>query len=396
MIKGTDSVKIWVQRHSHHIVFSVSILSLSLLVTWWSVFIYRSINERRTLQIEKTEAALSSVSMRLQLGKDINDPPDTGLVEYDDRFEISRTKNEVGQLEKPLAPLWPDLCVKAKKSVAEAIQKQYLKSKFMLIGESILLVLLILLSSIMLYQFIQLEKRSTREIEEFWGRVTHEIKTPITGLKAFLQSLKNKSLNPARLPTFVDMALKQVEKQEQLAENILAGYVLRHRTNDEPHDQIAKSFNLPEWLKRYFNNHVIHLTDAKLLLNIEAYQDPQKPLLVKADFHILKVILDNVVDNALKYCSPGLILTVELVATDRKAVITIRDNGPGFHPPLADKIFKAYKHLDRELPGSSHGSGMGLYISKKLAEKMGGALEASSHGNGQGATFQLFLNRSKT
>jgi signal transduction histidine kinase len=81
----------------------------------------------------------------------------------------------------------------------------------------------------------------------------------------------------------------------------------------------------------------------------------------------------------------------------RKAVVAIQDNGPGFKPEFSGKIFEAYRYLDGELPGilRGHGSGMGLYISRQLAEKIGGYLDASSTGEGRGAEFRLYLNLSK-
>jgi two-component system OmpR family sensor kinase len=227
-------------------------------------------------------------------------------------------------------------------------------------------------------------------MEEFWGRVTHEIKTPITGVKAFLQSLKNQSLDPDQLPRFIDMALKQVEKQEQLAENILAGYGICSRKDEYEPD--IKDLDLNKCIREYFEHHALHLTDASVSLHRETGKD----LMVRADCHILRVILDNIVDNALRYCSPGLVLEVGVSLWDNRAVLIIRDNGPGFPPGLSEKIFNAYKYLGEELPGKTHGSGMGLYISRHLAEKMGGWLEAHSRGEGQGAEFRLFLNPAKT
>lgn len=376
-----------IKRHGHHFIFGISILSLTLLIAWWSVFINKSIENQQSYHRQNLELALKFFSM--QLGKDKGNRPEPGVFKEDDRFEIGVCGTAEQTFAKPLLPLWPKLCVKVREPVLTELEKDFRRKKLMVAGESGLLVLLILVSSFLLYEFIQVERRSTREMEEFWGRVTHEIKTPITGVKAFLQSLKNQSLAPDQLPRFVDMALKQVEKQEQLAENILAGYGLRSRKDEYEPDM--KDLNLNECIRDYFDHHAIHLTDANVSLHLETGED----LLVRTDCHILRVILDNIVDNALKYCSPGLVLEIRVSLWDRRAMVTIRDNGPGFPPELSEKIFNAYKYLDEELPGKSHGSGMGLYISRHLAEKMGGRLKAHSRGEGHGAEFRLFLNPAK-
>jgi signal transduction histidine kinase len=260
----------------------------------------------------------------------------------------------------------------------------------MVTGESGVLVLIVLLSSIFLYRFIKLEKRTAKEVETFWGRATHEIKTPITGVKAFLQSLKNESIEPAQLPHFVDMALKQVEKQEQLAENILAGYGLR--PGKSTYVLHLESLGLGRCVRDYFDAHAMRLTGAELRL---PPQEPGKDMVVQVDSRFFRVILDNIVDNAQKYCSPGLILELRIFKRDRQAVLAIKDNGPGFQPGMAEKIFCAFKYPEAQLPATAHGSGMGLYISRQLAEQMGGRLTASSEGKGQGAEFQLSLTLSR-
>jgi len=384
----TEWIKKYAKRHAHHVIFGMSILSLALLAAWWSVFITRSIDHNRSLDRQNLELTLASLS--LQLGMDRNNPPLPGVVHNDQRFEIVPCSVDPAQFTRQLLPHWPHLCLRVREKELTAIDEDFRRKRIMVVGESSLLVLLILLSSILLYRFIKLEKRSTHEVEEFWGRVTHEIKTPITGIKAFLQSLKNRSLAPDQLPQFVDMALKQVEKQEQLAENILAGCGLRdQKENQTP---LSEDLNLNKWIRSYFEHHMINLTDARFSLHFDT-----NSLVARADPHMLRLILDNIVDNALKYCSPGLELTVRGYAQNKKAVIAVQDNGPGFNPEFSEKIFEAYRYPGGELPGTLHihGSGIGLYISRQLAERMGGWLEASGKGKDRGAEFRLYLALSR-
>ena len=392
MIKRINRIKNLLKQHGHHVIFGMSILSLTLLVAWWSIFLHQSIKLHRSFLQENLALTLETFAFRL--GKDKNNPPVPGVLKQDERFEITTGDSSNQSFVKVLEPYWKEFRIKARASALARIDDEFKRKKFMLLGESGLLVLLILLSSILLYQFIQLEKRSTREVEAFWGRVTHEIKTPITGIKAFLQSIKNQSLNPDQLLPYVDMALNQVKKQEQLAENILAGYGLR--SGNSGHIPKVKDLNLTECIKNYFDHHVILLPDDTFSLHIEGegngnHNDP----VVRADCHILRVILDNIIDNALKNCSPGLILKVSVSVLDKQAVIALKDNGPGFPPDSSEKIFEAFKYREDQLPGRRHGSGMGLYISRQLMEKMDGRLEAYSKGKGYGAEFRIFLNLSK-
>jgi signal transduction histidine kinase len=387
MTGGEEMLKTKLKQHGHHVIFIMSIISLALLVTWWSVFINRSIDERRTFHMKNLKLALNLFS--LQLGTRKDNRLKSGVFPMDERFEIAKCPPGRDSFAKPLLPHYPALCLKVRNDVLSTIEKDFKQKKMMLIGEAGLLFLIILLGSVLLYQFIRLEKRSTREVEEFWGRMTHEIKTPITGIKAFLQSLKNQSLPTDQVLSFVDMALRQVERQEQLAENILAGGGLR--SADSKYKPYMEDLNLNECIKNYFDHHMIRLTDAALSLHLEIAANVP----VRADCHLVRVILDNIVDNALKYCSPGLVLTVKAFTQNKKAIISISDNGPGFPPGFSGKIFQAYKYLVSELPGDNHGPGMGLFIARRLAENMEGRLQASSKGKGKGAEFQLHLNLAK-
>lgn len=378
-------IKKAVKLHGYQFIFGISILSLALLVAWWSVFLTRSIGRQRTLLRENLAARLDYFA--LQLTTPGSGLPGIGVLQQDERFEVVYCDRESGSFIKSLKYFRPPLCLRVRKEALEQIEDEFRRKRFMLIGESSLLVLLLLFCSILLYKFIRLEKRSSEEIEEFWGRVTHEIKTPITGIKAFLQSLKNRSLDETQMLTFVDMALQEVEKQEQLAENILAGSSLKRK------DVALKrvTLNTGKFLDDYFDGHVLCLSGVKVRLDIDKRED----FLITADPHALKIILDNITDNAVKYCAPGLVLHVSISRQGPRAVIRIRDNGPGIEPEVLKNIFIAYTRFAGELPAACRGSGMGLCISKKLAEKMGGDLDAICIGTGQGTEFRVSLPLAK-
>lgn len=381
-----EAIKV-LKGFGHHLIFLVSILSLALLASWWAVFINKSIEHNRTHTLENLRLSMEVISLRL--GMDDSRQPAAGVYEFDNRFEVTARGTDGQEFTLPLLPAWPALCINARSAVLAEIERDFKRKKLMVTGESGVLVLVVLLSSIFLYQFIKLERRTAREVEAFWGRVTHEIKTPITGIKAFLQSLKNESIHPDQLPRFTDMALKQVERQEQLAGNILAGYGLR--SGKSAYVPQMSNVNLDRCVREYFAGHVMRMTDAVLRL----LPEQGKNITAQVDCRLLRVILDNIIDNALKYCTPGLILEVTVFERDRKAVISVKDNGPGLQPGMTEKIFHAFKYPKEQLPETGHGSGMGLYISRQLAEKMGGRLTASSNGKGKGTEFHLSLLLSK-
>ena len=193
---------------------------MTLLVAWWSLFLNQSISKQRILSTQIMESKLKLLAWEITHQEQ---RPGTGILEVDERYEIIGTKPSQRRVQVSLQPTWPQLWLRARDIVIHRLEEDFRDKRLMLIGESGFLLLLVLMSVIFLYKYIQLGKRSTLEMEEFWRRMTHEIKTPITGMKLFLQSIKNKSLNENQTSDYVDLALMQVEKQEKLFHNILSG-----------------------------------------------------------------------------------------------------------------------------------------------------------------------------
>jgi signal transduction histidine kinase len=239
----------------------------------------------------------------------------------------------------------------------------------------------------MLYRLVWAERRSTMEIQELWGRATHEIKTPIAGIKAFLETLRTQDMSREDTIRYAGMALKQVNRQQRLAENILIG----RRLNGEDGRFNMSIVDLSDFLREFLEDHDLLLVEAQVRLETAEPAPPR----VHADRDALRVIASNLVDNAVKYSGGRLDLTIRIETRNRRVHVVFRDNGPGFEPSMSPRLFDAYRHLSDGLPKADHGTGMGLHISRRLARRMGGDLAASSQGNGQGAEFRLILRRAK-
>ncbi len=373
------------KAHGHHFIFILSILALGSLVVWWSIFIRNSIQQQRLYRYDKLEADLRFIVSKL--GTDGSHQPSPGVFKEDTRFEVIACQSGSSLFSRPLEPQWPELCLKVRAKILEQIESKTSSLNLMLVGEASVLILIVLVSTVFLYRFIRLEKRTAREVNAFWERSAHEIKTPITGIKAFLENLKAGAVDSEKLALYIDIALGQIEKQEKLAENILSGYQLERREISLRRVDI----NLIDFVIDYFSEGSSRLAGAKIIYKF----NKDNRIILRTDVNALKVILDNITDNAVKYCATSPFLEVDSVSYKNKAVIVIKDNGPGFRPHFVETIFEAYKYLDEELPVKRQGTGLGLYISRQLARKMGGDLEAYSEGEGKGAEFRIILPRAK-
>ena len=323
--------------------------------------------------------------LTLQMDKDSLRAVSPGALKSDARFEIVSSQTPVVQPFVKLPPPADSFIIKPVSYVTAEIERKTRSQNFMLIGESAVLILIVIVSLLFLYRYIQLERRTTQAVHEFWARSTHQIKTPITGVKAFLQNLKNRAFSSDILDDYIDMALSQVDKQERLAVNILSGHLLM---TESQKSQIS-SLGLKSFLQKYFAR-ALHLSDIELQVDWDQFEE----IKVRGDAESLKVVLDNITDNAVKYCSPGLILKVIVIDQPTYIRVGLCDNGPGFSREQVPLIFEAYKNLGAGLPMQSQGSGIGLYLSRRLMRKMGGDLKAESRCPNEGACFFIILPKS--
>lgn len=361
-------------------IFGFSILSLFLLITWWAVFLNDSVNDHRELVYRELEAKEKLFKFHLM---SLKNRPDVGVFSMDNRFEVTDQGNRKQRFIQSLSPVWDGLNLKVRNKTISSIENEFDSRKLMLLGESGVLIFIVLISIFFLYKFVRLEKRTTTEIEEFWNRVTHELKTPIMGVRSFLENLKKGYIEKKDIPIFTDMALREVFRQEHLVQNILSGQV----TSNGGIILKGERIEINLFLKNYVNSHLKSCIDT--VIKLENKDDPE--IFVIADDHGLRIILDNLLSNAFRCAGDDLNLRVDVSKKEGMGIIGVTDNGPGFSPDSREKIFSAFKYSKGNLPGKIHGSGLGLYISRKLANEMGGDLKAISPGRGKGATFKLSL-----
>lgn len=376
-------IRFWLKTHGYHLIFGISIASLISLVIWWSIFIHNSIQIRERMNLEILRIEMQCLA--LQLDQDSLIAVSPGVLKSDTRFEIVSSQTPVVQPFIKLPAPADSFIMKPVPYVTAEIERKIRSLNFMLIGESTVLILIVIVSLLFLYRYIQLERRTTQAVHEFWARSAHQIKTPITGVKAFLQNLKNRAFSADELDEYIGRALSQVDKQERLAVNILSGHFLM----TEPRESQSSCLILKPFLQKYFAQ-ALHLSDIELQVDWDQFGE----IKVRGDEESLKVVLDNITDNAVKYCSPGLILKVIVIGHPRQIHIGLCDNGPGFSGQQLPLMFEAYKNLESGLPTQSHGSGIGLYLSRRLMRKMGGDLKAESRGPNKGACFYIILPKS--
>jgi two-component system sensor histidine kinase SenX3 len=234
--------------------------------------------------------------------------------------------------------------------------------------------------------FLVREIRRNEQQDSFLHAVTHELKTPLTSIRLYLQTLQTRNVDDQQKNEFYRVMLADSDRLLGTVEKVLHAAALRHTTN-KLEDIVDMEKLVRECLEEARTHH--HLSPESLRLLIETTEGAAK---VIGNREELRSAISNVLDNAIKYSGERVDIQVELSAAD-KVSVRVRDRGVGI--PRADlkQVFKRfYRVSDREV-ARVKGSGLGLFIVRSIAKKYGGNAFAESDGPGRGATITIQLPR---
>ena len=222
-------------------------------------------------------------------------------------------------------------------------------------------------------------KQIQQQKDDFISIASHELKTPLTSLKASLQLLERMKANPtALLPRLIEQSNKSMEKISELVEELLNVT----RINEGKVMLNKKKFNFAHMVDECCS-HVIHLGTHELLV------EGEKNLEITADENRIQQVVINFINNAIKYApkSRQIFLTIEKDIYSVK--VSVKDNGPGIPAEKLPYLFERYYRVDPNGIQAS-GLGLGLYISADIIERHGGKIGVDSE-EGKGSTFWFTL-----
>ncbi|HUS03460.1 MAG TPA: PAS domain S-box protein [Chitinophagaceae bacterium] len=220
--------------------------------------------------------------------------------------------------------------------------------------------------------------------DEFMEMASHELKTPLTVIKANLQILEHKMQDDNKV-YFVNKTLNQVNKLTNLISDLLdvskiqTGALELNRTNFELAPFLTE---IIENIQQTSSNHEIILT-AK-----------DKTLMVRADRDRLEQVVINILTNAIKYSPNGKKVTVDAGIKDDQIIVKVTDQGIGIPDNDLDKVFTRFFRV-RGLASTFSGSGIGLYISSEIIKRHGGNMWVESEIN-KGSAFYFSIPPAKT
>ncbi len=220
---------------------------------------------------------------------------------------------------------------------------------------------------------------------DFVANVTHELRTPIAAIQGCAETLMNDSLDRPRQRHFIDLMHKHAERIHALVDGLLQlSKIEAEPKEDAPRHRIA----LTDVLANVRETLQARARDRRVTIEIDAKGEP----MVLGDETRLEQVLENLIDNAIKYGRESGCIEVTTETRDAHVVVAIKDDGPGIEEAHLPRLFERFYRVDAGRSRERGGAGLGLSIVKHLLESMGASVEVTSE-LGRGTTFTVTLLR---
>lgn len=241
--------------------------------------------------------------------------------------------------------------------------------------------------------FLVREIRRNEQHEAFINAVTHELKTPVASMRLYLQTLQKRDVDEKTRREFYSAMVEDNDRLLGTIEQVLrAGELSAKHQKTTHHVAVDLGAIVAQGLQLAETRH--HLPPGALTYR-QATNTPGSNGLgayVFGDEDELRVVVSNLLDNAIKYSGADVRVAVELEQTDGAALtLRVRDNGIGIPAAQQKRIFKRFYRIPGVKSTRVKGTGLGLFLVKAVVRRHGGKVYAESDGEGRGSTFVVRL-----
>ena len=247
----------------------------------------------------------------------------------------------------------------------------------------------LIIAGIIVYTvFLVIEIKRNEDHDTFINAVTHELKTPIASIKLYLETLQSRALTDEQRRHFYGVMLADADRLHRTVDQVLKAGVVREKRKAAARSPVDIGAIASECVDLAVVRH--HLPPGAIALDTQAEQR----LMVLGEADDLRIVISNLVDNAVKYSGESVRVTVALAAPTPETVwVRVQDRGIGIPHKQLKRIFNRFYRVQTRGLKQIKGTGLGLYIVRTIAKAHGGRVFAQSDGEGRGATFTVELPR---
>ena len=230
------------------------------------------------------------------------------------------------------------------------------------------------------------QEKEERERRLFVSNVSHELRTPLTSVKSYLEALDEGALSEPVAPDFIKVSLDETNRMMRMVTDLL---------------HLSRIDNVTSHLDVELINFTAFITFILNRFDQIRGQDEEKKYELVRDYPITSVwieidtdkmtqVIDNILNNAIKYSPDGGKITVTMKTTDDQMILSISDQGLGIPKQDLPRIFDRFYSVDRARSRAQGGTGLGLAIAKEIIKQHKGFIWAKSE-YGKGSTFTIVL-----
>ncbi|MGX7199326.1 cell wall metabolism sensor histidine kinase WalK [Enterococcus nangangensis] len=233
------------------------------------------------------------------------------------------------------------------------------------------------------------QEKNEKERRDFVSNVSHELRTPLTSMRSYIEALSDGAWeNPEVAPSFLKVTLEETDRMIRMINDLL-----NLSRMDAGNTQLQTE---------YVNfNELVNFVLDRFDMIVQNEEDPRKKYVIKREFTTRALwvevdtdkiiqVLDNIMNNAIKYSPDGGVITCTLIETHNNVIFSVRDQGLGIPKKDLNKIFERFYRVDKARSRAQGGTGLGLAISKEVMKAHGGDIWVTSE-EGRGSAFYISL-----
>ena len=230
------------------------------------------------------------------------------------------------------------------------------------------------------------QEKEERERRLFVSNVSHELRTPLTSVKSYLEALDEGALTEPVAPDFIKVSLDETNRMMRMVTDLLH---LSRIDNETSHLDV-ELINFTAFIT-FILNRFDKMKSQDEEKKYELVRDyPITSVWIEIDTDKMTQVIDNILNNAIKYSPDGGKITVNMKTTDDQMILSISDQGLGIPKEDLPKIFDRFYRVDKARSRAQGGTGLGLAIAKEIVKQHNGFIWAKSE-YGKGSTFTIVL-----
>ncbi|MFH0881756.1 MAG: HAMP domain-containing sensor histidine kinase [bacterium] len=349
------------------LLFVLLTLFLIVQVSWWIVFQIRSGERFASLQQDLWLRQLSTA----QLWSGVH-------------------ASEPGSLKRWLDSAFPDLTVTddgrivISPAAERRLQSETRRAVRMFMYEGVFFSAVLILGTFFMYWTLRRELTFERRQTSFLSAISHELKTPITALRLYSETLQQRKLPREQEVEILGSMGQNLDRLQSLIDRLLQARAMITSRPANKREVIHAADEIREAV-RHVRESVGDLYGIDLTLELD------ETLRLFMDAEHCRIVVSNLVENAVKYSPKGGVVRISCVRHGRRARLTVEDRGMGFNRRERQRIFDRFYRAESEDTRRTSGSGLGLYLVREIVRSYGGSVSAKSPGEGLGATFVVTL-----